>query len=340
MGRQLKLTPLLLVMTLALGAVAAHAITWSAPTYPFYASFAEHGAMYFTSTFTADVGNWTGGLLTFYNMSYAGSAEFTQIGFAAQNDTSFTLLEAIPTDHILIQANSVGAARNVTILTLGHHVLNVTNAEAWTYDNATDILELTAPLGIANINISFIAGSGTPTIFFIPQWFVDQGGAFFGVSNFFASILSVMGSFVAWFTSSVTYIGSLIYWIMTGITGWGLFVITWFGRAISFLTNFGTAMNSVWTQFSTASAPYAEVVALIFSADGLMLAFLIGFMSWFGSLPARAKRAGGDALGVLVGDLQKGLWIVEAVWSWSWTIFNFVYGVVMQFVSLLWGLIP
>ncbi len=71
-----------------------------------------------------------------------------------------------------------------------------------------------------------------------------------------------------------------------------------------------------------------------------MLAFTIGFASWFGSLEVRARRGGGNMFSVLTGDVQTAMWWVDLVWGWSWTVFNFVYGVIMQFVSLLWGLIP
>jgi hypothetical protein len=71
-----------------------------------------------------------------------------------------------------------------------------------------------------------------------------------------------------------------------------------------------------------------------------MLAFVIGFASWMGSLPVRAKRSGGNMFSLLTGDIQTAMWYVDLVWGWSWTVFSFVYGIVMQFVSLLWGLIP
>jgi hypothetical protein len=101
-----------------------------------------------------------------------------------------------------------------------------------------------------------------------------------------------------------------------------------------------TAVGNIFDQGYTTVAPYAEVVDLLFSADGLMLCFVIGFASWFGGLPVRANRAGSSMASVLTGDVQVVMYWVDLVWGWSWTVFNFVYGVVMQFVSLLWGLIP
>ena len=65
MGRSLKLLPLLLIVTLAVSAVTAQALTWTFPTYPFYASTTEHGAMYFQQGMTATNGSWIGGLLAF-----------------------------------------------------------------------------------------------------------------------------------------------------------------------------------------------------------------------------------------------------------------------------------
>ncbi len=209
-ARLLPLVVLIIASTLILPALA---IPWSAPTFPFYASLNEHGAMYFSVGFTATNGSWIGGLLCFTGFNYAGGGVFPNtVGFAAQNDTSMTLLEAAPADHILFQSSSVGALRNVTMwFPGGITVVNVTTASAWTWDNATSLLEMTTPLGLANINISFVAGGGMPTIFLIPQWFVDQGGAFFGISGFFTSLMSVMTAFVAWFTLSITTIISLIF---------------------------------------------------------------------------------------------------------------------------------
>lgn len=112
MSRTPKLIPLLLIICLSISAVAAQALTWTLPTYPFYASNPWHGAMYFNSGFTATNGSWIGGLLAFTNWTYAGGSMFVNtVGFSASNDTTMTLLEAVPTDHILLQSNSVGVLR-------------------------------------------------------------------------------------------------------------------------------------------------------------------------------------------------------------------------------------
>lgn len=339
MGRPLKLLPLFTLM-LVCSAVAAYAITWTDPTFPFYASTTDHGAIYFASSFTADSGNWTAGLLMFYNMSYAGSTTFTSIGYAAQNATTLTLLEASPTSHMLMSTEGSGALRNVTLYLPVSTVVNVTNVDAYTWNNATNLLEITTSLGPALVRVNFVAGSGLPVEFIIPAWFIDLGGAYFGVADFFTNLTNVMAAFVAWFLTSVGYVISLIFYIMTGIVNIATFVILWFGRGITFAVTLLTAVGNIFDQGYTTVAPYKEVIDLIFSADGLMLAFTIGFASWFASLEARAIRSGGNMMAVMTGDLQTAMWWVDTVWGWSWTVFNFVYGVVMQFVSLLWGLIP
>jgi hypothetical protein len=335
MSRSPKLIPLLLLTMLALSVVAAQAISWTDPMYAFYGS-AGTGPIYFAESFDATAGYWTGGCVVFSDFNFGGAGVFGTIGFAADLGVSLNIQSVIPATSIGLTATS-GAGGNFTVYLPAHLVYNVTGATAWDYDSG--FLEVQMPAGATVVAISLVAGSG-PTIFVIPQWFVDQGGVFFGVTGFFTQLMAVMAQFVTWFVDSVANVIGLLFYIMTGIMNVAGFVITWFSRSISFMTTLFTAVGGIFTSFGTASAPYTEVINLIFSADGLMLGFVIGFMSWFGGLPARARKTGQNLLSILTGDVQVAMYWVDLVWGWSWTVFQFVYGVIMQFVSLLWGLIP
>lgn len=338
MSRAPKLLPLLTIMILAVSVVAAQALTWTFPTYPFYASTTEHGAMYFQQGMTATNGSWIGGLLAFTDWNYAAGGAFNHtVGFAAQNDTTMTFLEAIATDHILIQTNRVGALANVTLWLQGCNVVNVTNAVAYTWDNSTYLLEITAPMGLANINIALVPGGGSmPTIFFIPQWFVDQGGAFFGVANFFSQLMAVMTAFVAWFLLSVSAIVSLIWAIMTIVLFVGGAVIYWFTAFVTFWVQLFTVIGGL---FDGTTGPI-DIITSFNVAAWLNIVPIISTMMWYDSIINRMRKSGTPTIDILVGDIQRIMYIVGVVWEWTWLIFNFVYGVVMQFVSLLWGLIP
>lgn len=332
MNKRLLIAPLLALMLC--GAIFAYAISWTDPTYAFYGS-AGTGPIYFEDSFEATAGFWTGGCVVFSDFNMASAGVFGTIGFAADLGVSLNVVEVIPADRIVIESTS-GVGGNFTVYMPDYLPVNVTSATAWNFDSG--FLEVQAPAGVTEITISFVTGGGT--IFIIPEWFINQGGVFFGVADFFSNVSNVMASFVAWFTSSVSNVISLIFYVMSGIVSWATFIITWFGRGITFMLALFTAVGNVFDTASTTVAPYKEVIDLLFSADGLMLAFIIGFGTWFGSLPARAKRSGGNMFAVLTGDVQTAMWYVDLVWGWSWTVFNFVYGVVMQFVGLLWGLIP
>lgn len=337
MGRPLKLLPLL-TLVLVCSVVAAQAITWTSPTFPFYGS-AGTGPIYFASSFQCTNGSWSGGLIRFTDFNYAGSGNFGTWGIGADAGVSISVLEMAPDTYALMTFTNV-AAGNATLWFPALQVVNCTNAAAYTWDNATKLLELQSPAGGAQITISFTTSGAMPSIFIIPQWFVDQGGVFFGVTGFFTSLMTVMSSFVAWFASAILNVVDLIYWIMMGVVTIASFIITWFGRGITFMIRLFTAVGSIFDRANTTVAPYSEVIAILFSADGLSLAFVIGFASWFGGLSVRASRGGSNMFSVLTGDVQVVMYWVGLVWEWSWTVFNFVYGVVMQFVSLLWGLIP
>ena len=97
-----------------------------------------------------------GGLLTFSHFNYASAGDFGTIGFAAGNDTIMALYECVPLDHILMQTSSAGTLRNITLSLPVAITANVTNAEAWNWSNATHLLHITAPIGIANIYIRFV----------------------------------------------------------------------------------------------------------------------------------------------------------------------------------------
>ena len=330
------LAPLIIMMMLG-GVASAYALTWTAPTYPFYG--AGGGAMYFYQGMTATNGSWIGGILCFTDFNYALAGAFNDtVGFDAQNGTTMILLEAIPTDHILIQTNGFDTYRNVTLYLPGNNVVNVTNAAAWTWNNATSLLNVTTPMGIANINISFILGGTTPTIFYIPQWFLNQGGAYFGVTNFFAQLLSVMAAFVAWFTSAISNIITLIYWIMTGVVFIASQVITWFGRIIAFFVNLLTIIGSFFDGTYTSGLPNLWTIFNV--SQWIDFVPIIGFILWFDSLYRRKRKTGQGVIEIFIGDAQKVMYVVEQVWNWSWIVFNFVVNTVMTFVSLLWGLIP
>lgn len=335
MGRPLKLLPLFTLALLLSSVVAAYAITWTDPTYAFYGS-AGTGPIYFEESFEATAGYWTGGCVVFSDFNMASAGVFGTIGFSAELGVSLNILSVIPTDSVTLEFTS-GAGGNFTVYMPSAIAYNVTGVTAWNYDSG--YMEALVPAG-ASVEVVISLLEGSTTLFIIPQWFVDQGGAFFGVADFFTNVTSVMAAFVVWFTTSISNVISLIYYVMTGVVSVAGFIITWFGRGITFMITLFTTVGGIFTTASTTVAPYKEVIDLIFSADGLMLAFIIGFGTWFGSLSARAKRSGGNLFTVLTGDIQTAMWYVDLVWGWSWTVFNFVYGIIMQFVSLLWGLIP
>lgn len=335
MGRPLKLLPLFTILLLMGSVVAALAITWTDPTYAFYGS-AGTGPIYFEESFEATAGYWTGGCIVFSDFNMASAGVFGTIGFAADLGVSVNVVSVIPADSITLEVTS-GAGGNFTVYTPTAIVYNATNVSAWDYDSG--FMEATIPAGVA-ITVILSLQEGSTPYFIIPSWFIDQGGVVFGVAGFFSQLQLVMGEFVSWFLLSVSYIVSLIASIMLGIVSIAVFVITWFGRGINFMITLFTAVGNVFDTANTTVAPYAEVINLLFSADGLMLVFVIAFASWFGSLPARARRSGGNIASILTGDIQVAMYWVDLVWGWSWTVFNFVYGVIMQFVSLLWGLLP
>jgi hypothetical protein len=342
-----RFLPLFVILIASTLIIPAYALTWTFPTYPFYASINQHGPMYFDQGFTATNGSWIGGLLCFTDFNYASGGTFANTtGFAASNDTTMTLFEAVPTDHLLLQASSVGALRNVTLWLPGNNVVNVTNVAAWTWDNSTYLLKMTTVLGLSNVYISLVAGGGGPgLIFFIPWWFVNQGGSILSggvIPHIGTDLMSVMTVFVAWFATSIANIISLLVLIMTGVVGIAWVVVFWFGRIISFFFDPTRGLFIIIGKlFNGTLVPGSMNIWVIFNVSAWIDVIpVFGFMLWFGGLSARRRKTGRSSIEIIIGDLQILMYIVGLVWDWSWLVFNFVWGIASYFLSLLWSKIP
>ena len=335
------LAPLIIITLMLSGVAVAFAPTWVSPTYPFYGG--GGGAIYFNSGFTATNGSWIGQFIAFTGFNYAGAGAFgATVGFDADIDTTMTLLEAVPLDHILLNTNSVGATRNVTLWLQGCNVVNVTNAASWHWSNVTYILKITTPIGLTNINISFIAGGGggTPTTFYIPQWFLNQGGAFFGIADLFTNLMSVMGAFVVWFTTSVSNVVALIFSIASIVFFVGGSVIYWFGLFVTFWMGLFGAIGNILNGTSSITTGLGDMWSYFGVATWIGFIPLVVTVAWFDSVPKRAKRSGQGEIQIIIADIQIIMYVVGTVWEWSFTIFTFVFNTVMTFVSLVWSLIP
>jgi hypothetical protein len=336
MSRTPKLIPLLLIIALSIGVVAAQAITWTSPTYAFYGA-AGTGPIFFASSFECTNGSWGGNLIRFTDFNMAGAGNFGYIGFGGQAGLNTTIQEVVPSDHILMQC--VGTGQNFTIYLPTQYVMNVTNAAAWGYNNTTKMLKIDTISGTTSITISFTIGGTTPTVFYIPQWFVDQGGAFFGISSVFTSISSVMAAFVVGFTNSVTYIVSFIGTIITSIYFVAGSIYFWFSRMSLLIIQIVTIIGNILDGSSTVQTGLGNIWTFLNFSAWLDLVPLIAFITWIDSIPVRSRKTGRGQMEIMIGDIQVVMYLVDTVWGWSWTIFNFVFGVVMQFVSLMWSLI-
>ena len=179
-----------------------------------------------------------------------------------------------------------------------------------------------------------------PTVFYVPQWFIDQGGSFFGVANFFTQIMAVMAAFVAWFVQAVQTVISLIYSIASIIFFVAGTVIYWFAAFVNFwiamfsfigaITNgtssIQTGLGDMWSYFGVAT--WVGFIPLVFT------------VIWFDSVESRGKKTGRSHVEILIADIQIIMYVVGTVWEWSWLIFSFVFNTIMTFVSLVWSLIP
>jgi hypothetical protein len=248
------------------------------------------------------------------------------------------MLEAGPGDHILLQTNSVGADRNVTVWLQGQNVYNVTNVDAWTWDNATYRLEIQTSVALAQVNIALIAGGGPGTgiSFIIPAWFVDLGGDIWGIPHLFSELTKVMAAFVVFFLDSVINIVALISSIVTIVFFVGGAVIYWFASFVSFWIDL---FGHIGDLFDGTTGPI-NIIASFNVMSWLNIIPPIATMMWYDSILDRMRKSGQPTIDILVGDIQRILFIVGTVWEWSWLIFNFVWGIASYFLSLLWNKIP
>jgi hypothetical protein len=337
MNRLSLLAPLIILMVLTGTVAAAYAIDWTSPSYAFYGADGT-GPIYFSVSFESTNGTWTGGLIVFSHFNMGGAGDFGTIGFAGELGLSTTIREIVPDDHILMQTVAA-TTKNFTIYLPTEYVMNVTNSAAWTWNNSSKMLKLTAPAGTAQIQVDFTESSDTPTVFYVPQWFVDQGGSFFGIAGFFTEIQKVMTAFTTFFLTSVANIVSLITVIMMSVIFYTTSVLYWFVKMAAFFISLITIIGDFLNGTRVIDSSIGNVwVFLNFNAWVDFVPVMV-FILWWSGLPGRSKKTGRGWGELIISDLQTVMYLVDLAWNWSWTIFNFVYGFVMQFVGLVWSLV-
>jgi len=113
-------------------------------------------------------------------------------------------------------------------------------------------------------------------------------------------------------------------------------IIYWFTAFVTFWVQLFTFIGGL---FNGTTGPF-DIIAEFNVMAWLNIVPVISTMMWYDSLIHRMRKSGQPTIDILVGDIQRIMYVVGVVWEWSWTIFNFVYSVVMQFFSLLWSFKP
>jgi hypothetical protein len=185
-----------------------------------------------------------------------------------------------------------------------------------------------------------LAGGDFVTITTKPEFsvsdLIDQAGALIGlgfsVKDTIINMLTGIGVYFAATASTVltifTQLMLLINAVLAAVLFWFTKMITTITSIISTINDLRTGAGSftgiivnMWTTFSVdAWADFVPVLAVVM---------------WMQSVDKRIRDTGQGFLSILVGDAQMAFYFIDLIFSWSFTVFNFVWNGVVSFVTTI-----
>jgi len=162
---------------------------------------------------------------------------------------------------------------------------------------------------------------------------INQAFAYYGLVT--ANILSVLTAFVVYFASSATAMISLIASIMTAVIFVAGSLIYWLNLFVNFFVGLFTAIGNILNGTSTIVTGLEDMWAYFGFATWASAVPVFAFILWISSVSSRTAKSGRSNIEIMVGDLQIVTYLVDLVWNWAYTVFNFVVNIIMQFLSVI-----
>jgi len=331
MNRQVKAV-LTFAPTLLIIAALVGAMTYDATSIPFY-GVEGSGPIYFSSIFTADGGAWVGNCIYFVNFNLNSGGSWSSLGFYAQSGAQITVSSAlVSTKVITMTVISTGANKTIEVYIPDFTPTNATNVTSWSYSATTGTLTMLTLDGTKTVVIS----ASTTTTFRILDLVVAAFN-FFGLSDISTPLFATISAFTTFFTSSSSAIILLITQIMTLVLFVSGSLIFWLTSFITFFINLFTIIGSIIDGTSSVQTGIGNMWTFFNFSAWVNFVPIVVFISWLDSLEKRRKQTGTDEIRLAIADLQLVSYVVGEVWNWTYTVFNFVFNVIMSLVGVLTG---
>ena len=235
-----------------------------------------------------------------------------------------TVQEAIPGDHINILTANTGAPANFSIYVPGLAPTTVTGASSWSF-SGFNMVHVTVPNGAASVIVVFAV--------YTPPSIIDQAFAYYGIVT--ANILAVLSAFVVYSAASATAIISLITSIMTLVLFVSGSLIYWLALFVNFFVSLFTIIGNIINGTTAYTTGLGNIWNLIGFATWASAVPVFAFIFWVNSVSDRTRKTGRSNIEIIIGDLQIVTYLVGEVWSWVYTVFNFVVNIIMTFLSVI-----
>lgn len=239
-------------------------------------------------------------------------------------DAQFTAVKVYDDDSVLKGTNNTVTNGFFSVIFDSSGVLKTTAYRAY-LDMAPDYVDGYAPDG----DLVYVATGSS----YYQTPLIDQAFAYYGLAV--ANILAVLTAFVVYFASSATAMISLIASIMTAVIFVAGSLIYWLNLFVNFFVSLITIIGDVIDGTSSISTGLGDMWAYFGFATWASAVPVFAFIFWVSSVSSRTAKSGRSNIEIMVGDLQIVTYLVDLVWGWAYTVFNFVVNIIMQFLSVI-----
>ena len=255
---------------------------------------------------------------------YATTATGDEPSSSYPPDAQFTAVKVYDDDSVLKGTNNTVTNGFFSVIFDSSGVLKTTAYRAY-LDMTPDYTDGYAPDG----DIVYVTTGSS----YYQTPLIDQAFAYYGLAV--ANILAVLTAFVVYFASSATAMISLIASIMTAVIFVAGSLIYWLNLFVNFFVGLFTAIGNILNGTSTIVTGLGDMWAYFGFATWASAVPVFAFILWVSSVSSRTAKSGRSNIEIMVGDLQIVTYLVDLVWNWAYTVFNFVVNIIMQFLSVI-----